>query len=189
MLLDVRIGNSKHEITKVVVTTDDGSGNIDTTYALNHGNANLRLKIPTPDNFRRIDLYGNVVGSDFYLEQYCDCMRVDNLNSRDIEHDGTFIIRYAYGGWELVSGIPNYYSVYQFPDMSFKAPRTMRINLYDDHRIEINSVATTENGTIKPLGITRVKSGADFTWTIIPDDGYTVDECILDGNPVTPIKI
>jgi len=42
------------------------------------------------------------------------------------------------------------------------------------------------NGSITPSGSTTLGCGSDQKYDITPDPGYTVDQILVDGSPVTP---
>ena len=69
----------------------------------------------------------------------------------------------------------------------------------EDHTIEVVFAATDSltytitatagaNGTITPAGATTVNHGASITYVITPDEYYTIDQVIIDGNVLpTPV--
>ncbi|MBW2062185.1 MAG: SBBP repeat-containing protein [Deltaproteobacteria bacterium] len=50
-------------------------------------------------------------------------------------------------------------------------------------------IATTDpGGTVAPLGVISVQEGANQTFSITPDDGYSIEDIIVDGNSVGAVS-
>jgi len=69
-------------------------------------------------------------------------------------------------------------------------------NLTTPHHIEATfepmiqiSATALENGSISPTGQIYVPRGNDQTIMITPDDGFIIDELVVDGTPITPTNI
>lgn len=75
-------------------------------------------------------------------------------------------------------------------DDNTENPRTITVNnsFTVSAIFEINSYTLTAtagaNGEITPEGVTTVKFGANQTYTIMPDLGYTTETLLVDGNSV-----
>ncbi|MGC9341923.1 MAG: InlB B-repeat-containing protein [Bacteroidales bacterium] len=68
-------------------------------------------------------------------------------------------------------------------------------NVTEDHTISVSFIlktyiitsSTGPNGTITPLGETEVDHGSDLLYTITPDEGYEVEDVLIDGISVGPL--
>ncbi len=60
------------------------------------------------------------------------------------------------------------------------------LKLYNQE-LDIGAVAS-EGGTITPAGITAVKYGRNVTFTITPDEGYTIADVLIDGKSVGAVS-
>ncbi len=68
-------------------------------------------------------------------------------------------------------------------------------SITEDHSISVSFVLKTytmtatagENGTISPAGETIADHGSDLIYTIVPDEGYEVEDVLVDGLSVGPV--
>ncbi len=70
------------------------------------------------------------------------------------------------------------------------------VNVTSNHTIHVTFAINTyeitatagENGSISPEGVTQVEFGEDLLFTITPDDGYHIDDVVVDGASVGPVE-
>jgi len=70
------------------------------------------------------------------------------------------------------------------------------VNVTSNHTIHVTFAINTyeitatagENGSISPEGVTQVEFGEALLFTITPDDGYHIDDVVVDGASVGPVE-
>ena len=83
-------------------------------------------------------------------------------------------------GWHFMRWTDSLVSTHSYDSIKMNSNKVVKANFAIDTLTITSSVGL--NGTIDPLGITNVTYGGNQVYTITPNEGYHVDDVLIDGD-------